>query len=1103
MSRRASKTANKLRRKSAPDIETKKSNGGSSNSNSNSSSSLLEYSYDKCHNNGVPCCNALRDIVTNIFPDIDININIDIDINVNILAEKQKVNKEQVPPELNSNAKIEIAPSLFSLVVRKYLLEDRVKRRLDGAHGNGNGNGNGNANAQSQSLSLSGTNGQKKKRKKKKKKQKSGSESADKEEAAIPVPTCRTTPRAAEGIDSHIQTDADKSSPVQSPSVTVTTVTCGAQQTTTSPQSTSTRTATRTPSNAKVDMMLDKLLSPNTETEPTSITLPNNRDLISLFEYIQTRHRGNESKQCKKGSSTSPGSNGNGNGTSTSNGTSNGTSNKRSSMMPSIPLQEINAVIQKITCRDCQTACSEYLKRMSCNPAPSTRSTALEVGWGGFREDHNQGILDASKDNGHGDGDGNGDGHGTRIINSIQFDESCVAVQIEPTHFSELGNSVSMKGDEHAFDYDLMEEGGEPCCEGQILNGHGERNGHLTGSHGIRMDLVQDKNTTHKHFQLGQGDDLAFTVDNFDCLMKNVIIPCGMKEVAAMTEEDVKKVATCTKRLSEYLFNLVKCTLPEALSDAQKALADAGESLKTPGPFNVKAVNSLRHCCQRQVHYMDVCKQFLTKLDSRTVHMRASKHEHQKWAIDLMDRLWDSYMVCSGSLVEPSLRCMWEGIQLDCNRTGSVPQHFNSPQQRENLKKMLEKRLFLLTKLQDKIEVEVLSCPRDVNSTVPVLRRLAAFGEYFALNEDSTADSEDLLAARDEMMVLRDEMICSTIYQTDVKTILKMQSDRCSQSYEKTANVFNLLNERLENIEMSQKDRLTWQAATIMIEENVMAYEESRDKDMEPSLDRDMNEVLNLCDFVKNILNQFRFYENVKAAKSMEKVGENVKIPSQVLRICEGAVTSFKCEGGCGLRRVAGILSACLYSWLQEQCMEWHADLTHQELMIETEEEVLQESKEAAANQQKKKSKKKKRRDVSKKNVSPEADVEPNSKSQAKYEEKSSDSTTSLESDEEKEWNEPMKEPAESDRDSARSERTIEGGPSETPAPNTAAREEPSPESTPEEAGDEALEEDDKFFEKENIKVSVVDRETLISAESFLCARYFQVLEDSNMRHYQ
>ena len=285
---------------------------------------------------------------------------------------------------------------------------------------------------------------------------------------------------------------------------------------------------------------------------------------------------------------------------------------------------------------------------------------------------------------------------------------------------------------------------------------------------------------------------------------------------------------------------------------------------------------------------------------------------------------------------------------------------------------MLEKRLNILMGLQDKIELELLSSPKNADgngySSVPGLRRLAAFGEYFSFKGSNSLQAlHTLLKETEEIMALQNKLVCATINQTELSTILNIQSDRCASLYKKSHFICKLLNDRFEEIDMDQKDKFTWQANTIMIEENLIAYDEIHRTEVEPSHETDLSEVLTLCEFVKNILNQCRFFNVVEAKASTPNSGEREEIPAQVLKICEKAFSGLKCEGGCGLRRITGILSAYLYFWLQERCMEWHSDLTHQELMMETEEEMLQEIKENAIKEKKKSKKKKKRKGSSKK----------------------------------------------------------------------------------------------------------------------------------------
>ena len=1133
---------NKLRKKSGSSSNQHGNGNGNHTADHDAKRScgnVALFEYDKCHNAGAPCCNALRDIVTNMFPDA-IPSNVEQETNAAGSGAVQEDNQTQLTQSASSDKseKSIPSPSLFSLVVRKHLLEDR-KKRLGGdlsriCHPTCNANDN----PKVESASASGTttttksttttaSASKKKRKKKKKKSRSSLEqSQGQAQTSSPTPPISAQPPLQVGTK---QATTDQNSPSPSPANVI-------HSTIEAKYSTNTNTNKDT----KLDAMLDQLLiqaNEKPQTNTNSITLPQNRDLISLVEYISNKcqrqpsssqssptlqsHKSSKTKQSKRGCQST---------------------NTRSSIeIPIIPLQEITEMIKKITCQDCQISCMKYLEYMSYDSSTPNHNhspksdfgleggdththqhdsdgipSELEVGWGGYQveEQEKKGSND-SRFNGtrtrQEAREGEDDNDCMVLLSSIQLDGNSIAVKKDASRFS-----ATIKRDEHAFDYDLMEEGGfsndvdESDSNGAVSNlkvkdlKHARGAGSGSGS-GLRMDLVQEKGTLLKYFRLNLGldDDLTFTVDNFDSLIKDIIIPCGTKEVAIMTEEDIKQVTMNTEHLSEFLFGEVKCGLPQTLSDSQKALDDAEEYLKSPGAFNVKAVKSLRHCCELQVTYMERCKEFLTKLEGRTLQMQASKHEHQKWVCGLMNKLWSIYMDCSRSLVEPSLRCMWEGIQLDCKRTGCVPQYFNSPPQRENLKKLLEKRLLILAKLQDKIELELLSSPKNENgngySAVPVLRRLATFGEYFALKEaNASSPLNQLLTEIDEMMALRNELICSTINQTDVNTILQIQSDRCTRLYNKINHVCKLVNDRLENMDMDQKDKFTWQANTIMIEENMMAYEESRTAEVEPSLERDLNDVLNLCEFVKNVLNQFRFYSVVEAKRAMHKSDENEQIPAQVLKICERAFASLKCEGDCGLRRVTGILSAYLYFWLQERCMEWHADLTHQELMIETEEELLQESKENAAKEQKKKAKKKKKRKGSPKKSSShehEARQLDESLDPTEVNENRQVSPTAIESF-------PMTlEGSMKESSTSQSETLVKNEPLEdSQSLSKIVKEDSLTDLSLDETKEEVPNNEDTL-EDTYVEVCVTDKGEKISAEFFLCSRYFQVLEDRNIKY--
>jgi len=782
--------------------------------------------------------------------------------------------------------------------------------------------------------------------------------------------------------------------------------------------------------------------------------------------------------------------------------------------MRPIPLTEISAMVDKITCRHCQSACNDYIKELSIplemksGKGNQSFSSPLEVKWGAPNVD----LLPQSDALISGESLGNSSDEGTmKVLGTIQLDGSSVEREIRTPGLSPIMNQLGLGISEDvksAFDYVSMEEGG--MRSGDWGGGHSsvdtndaidivskEDNDSSRRGNGVQIELVQQQGSLAKYFRLGfanEGNTLS--VQDFDCLMKEVIIPCGMKEIAFdMTEDDLKKISEQTKSLFEETLQLVRIELPRILADAQKALADAKEWLKTSDPFNVKAVKALNECGAKQVKYMDTYRELLTRLDRRSVYLRAVKHDHQRWSNLLMEKLWDSYMESSMSLAEPSLQYLWKGIQLVSNRAGSVPLHCNSPQQRENLKSVMENRNIILARLQDKIEVELLSSPSDGSNTVSFLRRLVTFGEYFALKEENGDMMGDLATAVESMLKLRDELIFKIIYQTDVSTILKMQSSRCTELYAHSTRIYELVNDLLESADMNQKDRITWQANSIMIEEHQMSIDHCFGQEGEASLQRQLIEVQHLCHFIKSILQQCRLYRLIEATKCTSDNNESNVIPSEVFDLCEGQVPIPWCKKGFGKRRIVGILSACLYSWLQERCMEWHADLTHQELMAETEEELIKESKHIATAEQKTKSKKKKKRKNSKKDNSEEEKKEifiqtedvPKSSVEDNIEGQTSILTDSI----------PDNEHISSDPVDASFEdsegRRVDSSASLDQGKVLAT--------FLKKNGKEGLYEV-PHTDKESVQVCVVDKGKFISAESFLCSRYFQALKNKDVYHY-
>lgn len=1088
-SRRSSGTASKLRKKAASSNDESKKHQGLVLPNVHTTwcPSLLEY--DKCHNSAAPCCNALRDIVIDIFPEIvalgDVkceNINgtkkkassvgmcslISTGIGISEEDTKDSHSGEFLDNEVNLCQNRPEQSSLFSQVVRKYILQDRLNRinqrgsipvlyeQSSVARSTFDSTPSANAN--------SDTSSSKKKRKKKKKKSKLSSEGTASSNTSSSVTNATTTAQASGAHPSSRAPTPEKS------------------------QETNNADELVPPKNDKIDEILDKIILQSNNAN--SISTPNKRDLLSLFSYIEntanstnailpksTHHKTKSSKISQSMDTT----------------------------MRPIPVTEINDIVGMVRCRHCQSDCIEYIKNLSYNSSPTRMtgysgnrgfSSPLEVDSGGpnielleqYSPPSNSVEVEML-------GSGN---EKMTILQSIHLDGSSMETETCVPGLLPARNQFGMGGiedEENAFGYSLMEENNDDISNKQ--NGPCNRGG-------PRIDLVQQEGTLAKYFQMGfENDRSTFSVQDFDCLVKEVIIPCVMIEASSVvTKEDYKKVSERADIIFKETNQLVENVLPEILEAAENAMKDAVASLKRFGPFNVNAVKALKECGEKQVEYMDNCRKLLTKLDWQSVSLRAGKHEHERWSNALMENLWEVYMECSKSMAEPSLQYLWKGIELAC--AGSVPLQFNSPEQRENLKTMLEKRNSILGRLNEKIMLELFSFPSGGDDSSCFLRRFITFGEYFALKEECGDDTTDLASAVDLMLELRDELTSKIIYQTEVSTILEMQSSTCTKLYNQCINAFELANEYLKNTDLNRKDKITWQENSINIEEDQMFIEEFLGQECEPSLERHMNEVQYLSTFVKKCLKQCRFYRQVEAAKVVLDTNQSIMTPPQIFKLCEvlgsGLIPTLKCEGGFAKRRIAGIVSVCLYSWLQERCMEWHADLTHQELMIETEEELLKERKEIASTEQKKKSKKKKK---NKKWKTPAAE---------EVQEKALDDSEAVPKSDKGDSEEESSTAAENSLDNE----NISSDPEEVALVNyeqidsNASLEEGKPTAILSKENGKDEEENgidvgvlhkNPLLEKEVSQVCVVDKGKLITAESFLCARYFHALDDDNVYH--
>jgi len=529
-SRRSSGTASKLRKKAASSNDESKKHQGLLLPNIHTTwcPSLLEY--DKCHNSAAPCCNALRDIVIDIFPEIvalgevkceNVNGNKNkassagtcslISTGIGSSEEDMKNGHSGafLDNEVNLCQNRLEQSSLFSQVVRKYILQDRLNRinQRDSIP----------ALYEQSSIARvafdstpsanneSNTSSSKKKRKKKKKKSKLSSEENASSNTSSSVPTATTTAQAS-GV-------------------------CPSSRAPTPAKSQETNNADELvpPKNGKIDEILDKIiLQSNTAN---SISSPNKRDLLSLFSYIENTANSTNAISPKSTHHKTKSSK---------------ISKSMDTNMRPIPVTEINAIVGMVRCRHCQSDCIEYIKNITYNSSPrgmmgysgnQGSSSPLEVDSGGpnieLLEQYSPPSNSVEVET-----QGNGNEKMT-ILQSILLDGSSVESETDVPGLLPVRNQFGMGGiedEENAFGYSLMEENSEDISKKQ--NGPCHRDG-------PRIDLVQQEGTLAKYFQMGFGNDRStFSVQDFDCLVKEVIIPCVMIEASSVvTNEDYKKVS--------------------------------------------------------------------------------------------------------------------------------------------------------------------------------------------------------------------------------------------------------------------------------------------------------------------------------------------------------------------------------------------------------------------------------------------------------------------------------------------------------------------------------------------------------------------------------
>jgi len=862
---RSNRTTRKLKRKVAA--------ASGLVSSGNRSTGKMAHNMDKCHNLSVPCSSAVRDILCDIFPEL--------------------------------NTKSSYNQSLLGQIIRKYLLEEKDKRLRV-------------ANDPLQS---------KKKRKRKKKK----TTEPVTDQSFIKSPQSSTIINNNEKHQSNFPVIHEH----------------------------------------KLDHFIEKLATLNKigsdETNQHCVQIkspPESRDLPALLEFIRCRYQ-----EFNKSDRPIP----------------RGRPVLDVSEIPTIPLQKLHELCERIQCQSCR---NDTLSSLAEITSGQSSGTDLDVELGnsplGKIEDKdflNTFILNASY---------------VVIPNATK---SSLAVPVTNSNYD---------GDGNANDADRAELGFPVKRETEI---YGKAVPHDDGPQ-LNFVLARYEDSSEKFVQLrplggpDQTHSFPFSTLDVDGIIRHIIIPCGLVELEQQNEQKIspENITSMKREASKMIetFSDKMNGLTKQIEVIQNLLNEASEASGNCVPFAPLITKKLRECDSECEIYMESYMEFLIILH----HSTSAARLEQRWLNKIDEHLWDEYEKTVQSLIEPSLNHRWKVINLQEKCPNALPPTYNSTVQRKYIHDMIDEKLNILSALNEKL-VQVLgpsSSDEGFVGDLTTLKRIVAYAVYFSHKhiEKKCLDTRGCVHEYKTLLILRSASVCKTIHETKILDILDIQSKRTDNMRNQT----NLLSQNMaahsEAIigQLPQNYALEWKANNIEIEDRTAVADEIYKKrgKSEASLESEKNELRNSCYLVGHVAKQCRLLEDLKDEylyRDDNSIIKKLITPGYSKNLDDGQIilTVFaneerhgkipeKCDGGGGERRVISIISVCIYGWLQDRCMEWHADLTQKELLSAVEDEPLRIH--GSIPRTKKISKKKKDRrktDVKKLPcVNVEADTEPSEK---------------------------------------------------------------------------------------------------------------------------
>ena len=688
-----SKKATKKNNNSSSCINDNSQHSQSSSSNAAAHTSLLTTgtfcpalsSMDKCHNYSIPCCNALREILAEIVPDV--------------MRSVRAAGEEDV--DLLRVDKGERQPSLLSLLVRMHLLEQRRENLSKSVGKLTNDNGSG-----------AGAGGKKKRRKKKKKKgtaleedrlqelkvdpsssYASANNSSPMEVEASSVALLSTSRDSAATCQDLSVARKDTLSEPQDKLIRITpeisidephrgngTIPLESQDDSRSDSKPSRfinrgkptqlkRNARKTnplekqgreqePQTLdKFNELLDEILSRNpneTKCKDTSNRHsppplpPPNRSLPALLQFINASYNKALSAKGSRGS--------------------------KSSAMPSLPTKELINMCERVQCAQCRNACVHYVSSIS-----QSSSSSVEVAWGG-RVQPEEESMQINK----------------RIVlngASVQTDaekknqKDRIDLKNPVSHASQkVDKDVSI---DQAFDYMAMGDGvTEVLDDSSQIDMNLKRPASTSREDYLELHVVKDEETKIEYLQLCRDQDVLdmekggveisfpFSLSNVERLILDIIVPCGLYELGPTYESDDEKKPT-SQQSDEYTnddsifqgFHQHKSNLNRSMYTRIQRLRSTCEAMQnllilsdedpTAPVFNARTPKTLADCSKKCEDFVDESYDFLIMLHYTTINTRVNSHEHQKYVQDVISSLWLAYDRMIKGLLVPANTFRW------------------------------------------------------------------------------------------------------------------------------------------------------------------------------------------------------------------------------------------------------------------------------------------------------------------------------------------------------------------------------------------------------------------------------------------------------------